>query len=145
MPRQGGHGASSHPSLPIDRDARVRGDWVDLFDGKTLQGWRQQNGTATYRVADGAIVGETADGIPNPFLCTTGDYGDFEMEFDGKVRDRLNTGIIARARERQNTVREGRNNHRGREVPELGDASFRNTWSYDSEYGCHDDQVHILP
>ncbi len=33
-------------------------DWVDLFDGKTLQGWRQQNGTATYRVADGAIVGE---------------------------------------------------------------------------------------
>ena len=67
------------------------------------------------------------------------------MEFDGKVRDRLNTGIIARARERQNTVREGRNNHRGREVPELGDASFRNTWSYDSEYGCHDEQVHILP
>lgn len=28
-------------------------DWVDLFDGKNLQGWRQYNGTATYSVVDG--------------------------------------------------------------------------------------------
>ena len=28
-------------------------DWVDLLDGKTLQGWRQHNGTATHRVVEG--------------------------------------------------------------------------------------------
>ena len=69
-------------------------DWVDFFDGKTLQGWRQHNGTATCRAVDGEIVGETSEGSPNPFLCTTRDYGSFEMEFDVKVHDRLNTGII---------------------------------------------------
>ena len=89
-------------------------DWVDLFDGKTLQGWRQHNGTATYRVVDGATVGETVEARPNSFLCTTRDYGDFELEFDAKVHDRLNTGIIVRAREFEKTVGEGRNNHRGR-------------------------------
>ena len=130
---------------PLIAPPAFAADWVDLFDGKTLQGWRQHDGTATYRVADGAIVGETAEGSPNPFLCTTRDYGDFEMEFDVKVHDRLNTGIIISAREREKTVGEGRNNHRGREVPKLGNSSFRNIWPYNSEYGCHDDQVHILP
>lgn len=89
-------------------------DWVDLLGGKPLQGSRQHNGTATYRVVDGAIVGETAEASPDSILCTTRDYGDIEMEFDVKVRDRLNTGIIICAREREKTVGEGRNNHRGR-------------------------------
>lgn len=48
-------------------------DWVDLLDGKTLQGWRRHNGAATHRVVDGAIVGETAEASPNSFLCTTRD------------------------------------------------------------------------
>ena len=89
-------------------------DWVDLLDSKTLRGWRQHNGTATFRVVVGAIVGETAEASPNSALCATRDYGDFEMEFDVKVHDRLNTGIIMRTRECEKTVGEGRNNHRGR-------------------------------
>ena len=31
--------------------------WCSLFDGKTLDGWVQRNGTATYRVEEGTIVG----------------------------------------------------------------------------------------
>lgn len=89
-------------------------DWVSLFDGKTLQGWEQHNGSATYRVVDGTIVGETAEGSPNSFLCTTRDYGDFELEFDVKVHDKLNSGIMIRAREREKTVGEGRNEKQGR-------------------------------
>ena len=92
----------------------VASDWVDLFDGMTLQGWEQHNGSATYRVVDGAIVGETAEGSPNSFLCTTSNYRDFELEFDVKVHDNLNSGIMIRAREREETVGEGRNNQRGR-------------------------------
>ncbi len=55
--------------------------WVSLFDGKTLNGWIQKNGTATYRVEDGAIVGRTTPGSANSFLCTANEYGDFELEF----------------------------------------------------------------
>src|SRR6218665_2333640 len=67
---------------------------VSLFDGKTLAGWKQNNGTAKYEVVDGTIVGTTAEGSPNSFLSTEKLYGDFEIEFDVKVDDALNSRII---------------------------------------------------
>jgi Domain of Unknown Function (DUF1080) len=33
--------------------------WVTLFDGKTLDGWKVNGGTASYTVEDGVIVGAT--------------------------------------------------------------------------------------
>ncbi|MEZ6091102.1 MAG: family 16 glycoside hydrolase [Pirellulaceae bacterium] len=42
--------------------------FVDLFNGKNLDGWTQRNGTATYRVEDDAIVGKTNEGAPIPFF-----------------------------------------------------------------------------
>ena len=74
--------------------------WVDLFDGKTLNGWTQRNGTAKYTVSDGTIVGTTTKGSPNSFLCTNRDYSDFELLFDVKVHDRLNSGVQIRSRTR---------------------------------------------
>jgi hypothetical protein len=72
--------------------------WVPLFDGKTLDGWIQKNGIATYRVEDGAIVGKTAKGSANSFLCTEGEYGDFELEFEVKLLDNeLNSGVQIRS------------------------------------------------
>ncbi|MCA9153707.1 MAG: DUF1080 domain-containing protein [Planctomycetales bacterium] len=71
--------------------------WVDLFNGKTLDGWTQKNGTATYRVEDGAVVGKTNEGSPNSFLCTDKDYGDFELTFEVKVDDALNSGVQIRS------------------------------------------------
>ena len=56
-----------------------------IFDGKTLKGWTQRNGTATYRVEDNAIVGKTKEGSPNSFLCTDKLYGDFDLKFEVKV------------------------------------------------------------
>jgi hypothetical protein len=73
------------------------GAWVDLFDGKTLEGFEQKNGTATYRVEDGCIVGKTAEGSPNSFLCTKKSYGDFELAFEVKVDDALNSGVQIRS------------------------------------------------
>lgn len=72
-------------------------EWVSLFDGKSLEGWTQRNGTATYRVEDGAIVGKTNEGSPNSFLCTDKPYGDFELEFEVKCDDRLNSGVQIRS------------------------------------------------
>lgn len=73
------------------------GDWVSLFDGKTLEGWTQLNGKATYEVEDGTIVGHTAAGSPNSFLCTNKHYGDFELEFEVKCDKGLNSGVQIRS------------------------------------------------
>jgi hypothetical protein len=72
--------------------------WVSLFDGKSLKGWTQKNGTATYRVEEGTIVGKTTEGSPNSFLCTDQDYGDFELQFEVQVADQLNSGVQFRSR-----------------------------------------------
>ncbi len=74
--------------------------WSRLFDGDSLAGWSQRNGTATYRVEEGAIVGRTTDGSPNSFLCTTRGYADFELKFEVRVDDRLNSGVQIRSRTR---------------------------------------------
>ena len=55
---------------------------VALFDGKTLNGWKQLGGAADYQVIDGAIVGATRPGVPNSFLVTQQDFADFILEFD---------------------------------------------------------------
>jgi len=72
--------------------------FVSLFDGKTLDGWTQRNGLATYRVEDGAIVGRTAKNSPNSFLCTNKAYCDFELVFEVKVDPGLNSGVQIRSR-----------------------------------------------
>lgn len=71
--------------------------WVSLFDGKTLSGWEQNNGTATYRVEDGVIIGKTSEGSPNSFLCSKKKYSDFELKFEVKVDDALNSGVQIRS------------------------------------------------
>jgi hypothetical protein len=71
--------------------------FVPLFDGKSLQGWEVCNGKASYKVEGGAIVGTTVEGSPNSFLCTTREYGDFELEFEVKVDPALNSGVQIRS------------------------------------------------
>lgn len=77
--------------------AEDSGGWTSLFDGKTLEGWIQKNGTAIYRVVDGTIVGKTNEGSPNSFLCSEKLYGDFELEFEVKVHNELNSGVQIRS------------------------------------------------
>ncbi len=71
--------------------------WMPLFNGHNLNNWIQRNGTATYRIEGDAIVGRTAEGSPNSFLCTTQDYGNFELTFEVKVDDALNSGVQIRS------------------------------------------------
>ncbi|MEP7363301.1 MAG: DUF1080 domain-containing protein [Acidobacteriota bacterium] len=70
---------------------------AEFFDGKTLAGWTVCNGTAAYRVENGEIVGKTAVGSPNSFLCTEKTYGDFVLEYETKTDTRLNSGVQIRA------------------------------------------------
>ena len=72
-------------------------NFVSIFDGKTLEGWTQRNGTATYEVKDGTIVGTTKAGSPNSFLCTDKLYDNFELVFEVKVHNSLNSGVQIRS------------------------------------------------
>jgi hypothetical protein len=72
-------------------------DWRPLFDGKSLDGWKQRGGAAEYRVERGEIVGTSVPNTGNSFLCTDRDYGDFILELDFKVDPRLNSGVQIRS------------------------------------------------
>jgi len=69
---------------------------VELFDGKSLEGWQNFGGGKFY-VEDGAIVGEAAPGLPNSFLATDKMYDDFELEVEFKIDPLLNSGIQIRS------------------------------------------------
>ena len=69
-----------------------------VFNGKDLDGWEQVNGTATYEVIDGAIVGTTVLGSPNSFLATKKKYGNFDMRFEVfLISNELNSGVQFRS------------------------------------------------
>ncbi len=73
-------------------------NWTTLFDGKSLKGWKQVAGTATYAVEDGVIVGRTVEKSPNTFLISEQEYGDFVLELDVKIEDLgSNSGIQFRS------------------------------------------------
>ena len=72
--------------------------WKDLFDGKSLEGWIQRNGWATFKVDKGTILGITAQGSPNSFLTTKRNYRDFTLTFDVKVDEALNSGVQIRSK-----------------------------------------------
>ncbi|RTE53259.1 DUF1080 domain-containing protein [Arenibacter aquaticus] len=71
--------------------------WVNLFDGKTLNGWNQKGGNAKYEVVDGTIVGTTVHNTPNSFMTTDKMYGDFILELEYKVDPSMNSGIQIRS------------------------------------------------
>lgn len=100
--------------LTVPLPATADDGWVPLFDGRSLEGWTQKNGTATYRVENGTIVGRTAEGSPNSFLCTNQVYSDFELEFEVKVHDRLNSGVQIRSKTKPATTSDARNDQAGR-------------------------------
>ena len=83
-----------------DPNGKEEGVWFSLFNGHTLKGWIQRNGQATYSVEKGVIVGKTAKGSPNSFLCTREDYADFELKFEVMLDDPLNSGVQIRSRSR---------------------------------------------
>jgi hypothetical protein len=71
------------------------GGWQTWFKNG-LDGARVVSGKATYKVENGVLIGTTVEGSPNTFLIK-GPYKDFELEFDVKVDDALNSGVQVRS------------------------------------------------
>ncbi|MEZ4701998.1 MAG: DUF1080 domain-containing protein [Rhodothermales bacterium] len=76
------------------KNIRIKELSYPLFDGKTLAGW--EGNPDYFRVEDGSIVAGRLDrAIPNnEFLCTTKEYGDFELTLQAKMRGNVNNGGI---------------------------------------------------
>jgi hypothetical protein len=86
---------------------RLNSEWQPLFDGKTLDGWEQRGGNATYTVEDSTIVGSTVLDTPNSFLCTVETYANFILELEFFVDPELNSGIQIRSNSTE-SYRDGR-------------------------------------
>jgi quinoprotein glucose dehydrogenase len=76
--------------------------WIELFDGRTLNGWVHMNGAHRFTVEDGAIVGRTVESSAsmNSFLCSLQEFADFELELETMVDRVTNQGIQIRTRVR---------------------------------------------
>lgn len=85
-------------ALAADEDAEQ--GFVQLFDGKSLDGWEGGN-LDEFRVEEGAIVGGSLKRpVPrNEFLTAIREYRDFELRLKFKVLgDGANAGIQIRSR-----------------------------------------------
>ncbi len=72
--------------------------FTNLFDGKTLNGWKRVVGAGEYTVENNMIVGTSVANSPNTFLATEKNYGDFILEFDAKIDDTSsNSGVQIRS------------------------------------------------
>lgn len=72
--------------------------WQNLFDGKTLKGWKVLGGTGKFSVENGVIVGTTVLNSGNTFLATDKEYGDFILEADIKLESHeSNSGFQTRS------------------------------------------------
>ncbi len=84
-------------ALAMAATAAAQDGWRPLFDGRTLDGWYTCNGSATFTVEDGAIVGRTVLNSPNSFLCTKEKFGDFILEYEAKIESEMNSGVQVRS------------------------------------------------
>ncbi len=76
-----------------------KGDWVPIFNGKDLDGWKIEYGgkgnpsNSTWKVIDGAIVG---DGEVSHLFSPRGDYVNFEAQAEIMISDKGNSGFYFR-------------------------------------------------
>ena len=73
--------------------------WKDIFDGKTLNGWRtyKNKPTDAWSVADGNLYckgNETNKSDMRADLITNDQYENFELELDWKISKGGNSGIM---------------------------------------------------
>jgi hypothetical protein len=85
--------AAQMACTPAQSSTPGEGRWRDLFDGQSLDGWQKLNGSAPYRVVDGAIRGINVLQSPNSFLATEAEYSDFVLEFEARSQGMANSGV----------------------------------------------------
>jgi hypothetical protein len=81
---------------PTARGQDSEGNWLSLFDGKTLGGWTTADGTpGTWKVEDGVIHGS---GPVSHLFSPRGDYKNFKYRAEVKIADKANSGMYFRTK-----------------------------------------------
>jgi len=78
--------------------AAADAEWISLFDGTTLDGWRANEAPESFVVEDDAIV---ARGAPRSHLFYVGEgapFRDFELELEVRTGPRSNSGVYFHTR-----------------------------------------------
>ncbi len=82
---------SAEKAIAIARDGirlkQEEAQFTPVFDGVSLKGWKQPS--KVYRVEEGAIVGGSlgkAIGRGNDYLCLEGDYANFELRLEARIK-----------------------------------------------------------
>jgi hypothetical protein len=73
------------------------GDGDAFFNGRDLTGW--EGLTQYWSVKEGALIGSSPDGLKfNTFLCSKKKYGDFELQFQIRLKGgKGNSGVQIRS------------------------------------------------
>src|SRR5690606_485790 len=91
----------SQESKQADDQTASQPEYVEIFDGKTLSGWRGD--TSLWHVEEGAIVGEIKPGKEldhNSFIIWEGGKpADFELITEFKLTGKGNSGVNYRSEE----------------------------------------------
>lgn len=90
---------SSCVSTSYNRLTKVEAtdSWKLLFDGKTLDGWRDYNGdklTAPWFVENGTITAKGSGADQHGYIVTDKIYENFELVWDWKIADGGNSGML---------------------------------------------------
>ena len=90
------------PSFAADADKKCYKDeegWISIFDGKTLDGWKESERPKSFQVKDGAIVvnGSRAHLFYNGPV-ENHDFKDFEFKADVMTKPKANSGIYFHTR-----------------------------------------------
>lgn len=71
--------------------SHAEGEWIPLFDGKSLSGWTPLKGTTEgWVVQEGGILHFTGKG---PYLISDKEFSSFELEWEWKLNEGGNNGI----------------------------------------------------
>jgi Domain of Unknown Function (DUF1080) len=130
----------SNESVPADSAVQQTDGFIEIFDGKTLNGW--EGDTTYWRVENGSLMGEVTPSTllkANTFVVWKGGApGDFELKVEFKIAEAGNSGINYRSEtltEIPHALRgyqadiDGMNNYTGQNYEERG----RTTLAYRGE------------
>ena len=92
-------------SIEASSEAR---EWIELFDGRTLDGWTVYGKGGTFEAKDGMIIGTSVFKEKDTHTCLCkGPFADFVLEFEVMCDRELNSGVFIRSHvyERDTRVR----------------------------------------
>lgn len=81
----------------ISTNTEQKPEAVDLLSEDLFPQWIQKGGKADFEFKDGVLIGTSKPNTPNSFLCPPKRYANFELQFEVKGDNKLNSGVQIRS------------------------------------------------